>query len=118
MLRTNSWRFQQDGAGIHSVAATLKGRKRGAPLSSESAPNLLEPWPARSPDLSPIEHTWVAAVEKLHEQEWHDFESFKLAVHCAWELTTTPAYCRKLLGGRQNVTGSPLDEARGGRFRR
>lgn len=61
------WRFQQDGAPVHTVAATAMGkltRDTIAPFAK-----LVDPWPAHSPDLSPIEKAWALADSKLWETE-------------------------------------------------
>ena len=47
--------FQQDNARLHTVAATQHA------LRGVQQP----PWPARSPDISPIEHSWDMMKREL-----------------------------------------------------
>ena len=53
--------FQQDNARPHSAALTQQAFQR----------NSVEvlPWPARSPDLSPIEHVWDVIGRRINDQE-------------------------------------------------
>ncbi len=50
--------FQQDNASCHSARATMN--------FLEDAAVVVLPWPARSPDLSPIEHVWDFIGRRLH----------------------------------------------------
>ena len=54
-----SWILQQDGARIHTAASSMVEARALAPGG------LLEPWPANSPDFSPIENVWAMMAEKL-----------------------------------------------------
>ena len=90
-----AWRWQQDGAPGHTIANTDEGRL-GRALVVKYAP-LVEPWPAHSPDLSPIEKAWAATERYLWaELTWHDLATFKVALEAAWRAVVTPAYCAKL----------------------
>ena len=92
------WRWQQDGARAHSVANTPHGRATRALITARAA--LLEPWPAHSPDLSPIEKAWSATEAHLHAHEtWHDHASFLAAIRRSWAAVVTPQYCQKLFRG-------------------
>jgi len=92
------WMWQQDGAGAHTVADTDLGRPTRALIRPHAA--LLEPWPAHSPDLSPIEKAWWVTEQHLWAMEtWHDLATFKAALHRSWAAVVTPAYCRRLFGG-------------------
>lgn len=51
--------FQQDGARIHTCKKVLKF------LKDENVEIL--PWPARSPDLSPIENIWKAMADDVYQ---------------------------------------------------
>ena len=93
------WRFQQDGAPVHTVnAKTALGKATRAAIEHEAS--LVEPWPAHSPDLSPIEKAWSLAEAKLWETEsWTNQKEFEAALVRVWETWITPSYCRKLFGG-------------------
>lgn len=102
--RISNWVFQCDGATCQSINPkpnTAGYATRCAILSI--APNLLEGWPASSPDLSPIENAFSKCEELLwSEYEWSDFASFQKALRAAWaKLTSGPkglAYCKSLVG--------------------
>ena len=77
----STWRWQQDGARPHTVASTTLGKKNRELI--EKYATLVEPWPASSPDLSPIEKCWAIAEEELNSMDWSDFNGFKRAVEAA-----------------------------------
>ena len=52
-----SWILQQDGARIHTAASSMVEARALAPGG------LLEPWPANSPDFSPIENVRAMMAE-------------------------------------------------------
>ena len=52
--------FQQDGASVHTAEDTL------AYLKSRAV-DVLHPWPAQSPDLSPIENAWAILQQKINK---------------------------------------------------
>ena len=90
-----AWRWQQDGAGAHTTANTAEGNAGRAVIAKYAS--LVEPWPAHSPYLSPIEKAWAATERYLWaELTWHDLVTFKVAVEAAWRAVVTPAYCAKL----------------------
>ena len=94
-----AWRWQQDGAKPHSIARTAIGRDTRALIERLAAP--VEPWPAHSPDLSPIEQAWSAVEQHRRATEsWHDQTSFEAALRRSWSTVITPEYCRKLFGGK------------------
>ena len=54
-----SWVLHQDGSRIHTAASSMVEVRALAPGG------LLEPWPANSPDFSPIQNVWAMMAEKL-----------------------------------------------------
>ncbi|GFY12954.1 transposable element Tc1 transposase [Trichonephila clavipes] len=56
--------FQQDNAYPHTAVATQRNVDKSASLQSVD----MLPWPARSPDLSPIEHAWYIMGQLQHHQ--------------------------------------------------
>ena len=92
------WKWQQDGARPHSVADTPIGRATRALIQAKAT--IVEPWPAYSPDLSPIEKAWYACEQHLWACEsWHDLHTFRRALHRSWAAVITPVYCQKLFAG-------------------
>jgi hypothetical protein len=55
------WVLMQDGDGSHTAKKTLKF------LDAEGV-QVLRPWPARSPDLNPIENAWSMVERSLQMQ--------------------------------------------------
>ena len=98
------WRFQQDGARAHTVADTAAGHVNRALIAAHA--RLIEPWPARSPDLSPIEKAWAISEQHLWSAEhllWSDIVSFKAALRQAWREAITPEVCKGLFAGIRNT---------------
>ena len=54
------------------------------------------PWPARSPDLNPIENLWVWIDRKLQEKPINNLGELKQAIHEAW-LNVPTESCLKLI---------------------
>lgn len=59
-IKRRGLRFQQDGARCHTAKST-------ADLLTASKVLLLDGFPARSPDLSPIEHMWSLVQGRMSE---------------------------------------------------
>lgn len=78
-IRRRKLMFQQDGARSHTAATTMEVLK-----ASKVA--LLEGFPARSPDLSPIENMWALVQRKLGDFYDGDLEN---AVRLAWRSIDT-----------------------------
>ena len=94
----NLWRFQQDGARAHTVADSDKGRPTRALIARFAS--LVEDWPPRSPDMSPIEKAWFALEHDVWANEtWSDLDSFIAALHRSWARVVTPQYCASLFSG-------------------
>jgi len=98
LFNGQAYRYQQDGARAHSIADTDIGKATRALI--ETRARLVEPWPALSPDLSPIEKAWSAVEQHLWAtKNWTTMTEFKAAVHASWREVVTPAYCRALFRG-------------------
>ena len=54
------------------------------------------PWPARSPDLNPIEHLWTWIDQKLNEKEIKNMGDLKNGIRDAW-LNIPADLCQKLV---------------------
>ena len=92
--------WQQDGAPAHTLSPkTPKGRSTLSLIKSR-APELVEDWPARSPDLSPIENVWSKVEHHLWtEESWEDRCGFERALKRAWaHVTADLAYLRRVCG--------------------
>lgn len=76
--RTGQAIFQQDGAPSHSAASTMRYlRGRGM--------RLLENYPPRSPDLSPIETLWALLARSVSSHQATSRDELVEAVRREWE---------------------------------
>jgi len=70
--------FQQDNASIHKSKETMAwlGRQKI---------NVLD-WPARSPDLNPIENLWGIIVRRIYAEnrQFQTVDALKSAIQAAW----------------------------------
>ena len=76
-IRRHNATLQQDNARCHTARFTRD-------LLQRNNVNVLD-WPARSPDLSPIEHMWDMLGRRVHER--HDVNSMadlEMALHQEW----------------------------------
>ena len=97
--------FQQDGAGPHraNVVQRYLSKRKYSVL----------PWPAHSPDLSPIENLWASVKKKLEEkhqvipkaQLWRVVED-------EWE-STPKDFCRNLFASMPERLAAVIN-AKGG----
>lgn len=71
--------FQQDNASVH-VSATSRQW-----FESHNIPTL--PWPAKSPDLSPIENVWAMLVRGVYRdgRQFENVSDLKKAISEEWE---------------------------------
>lgn len=75
----NGARFQQDNASVHTAEVTKQ-------FFFDEELDVM-PWPARSPDLNPIENLWGMMVRKVYDefQQYEDVAELKDAILLAWE---------------------------------
>lgn len=87
--------FQQDNAPIHNTKKTKKWlRQKDLPLMT---------WPARSPDLNPIENLWgilSRAVYKNNKQ-YNNVKELENAIRQEWQKINVTTL-RNLIGSMQN----------------
>lgn len=72
----------QDNAAVHASASTMHW------LQQHNIPVLK--WPARSPDLNPIENLWGQLVRAVYAdcRQYDDVNSLKQAIQKAWNEVT------------------------------
>lgn len=73
-----NWVFQQDNASIHSARSTKEWFDRWHINAIE--------WPARSPDLNPIENLWGIIVRTVYRdgRQYQNRNDLKSAILSAW----------------------------------
>jgi hypothetical protein len=69
--RTRRPIFQQDGATCHTAKSTKAYLDR-------AGIDILTPWPANIPDLSPIENAWADLQRKINKKSITSFSDFRL----------------------------------------
>jgi len=84
--------FQQDNASIHTARTTKAFFKR--------AKIRVMDWPAKSPDLNPIENVWgyMAGIVYACGKQYDTKEELELAIQAAWS-NLDPNYLRRLSQG-------------------
>ena len=75
----SDWIFQQDGAAPHRAAITMKWIDANFPKYIPK-----EDWPAKSPDLNPIENVWGWMDTYVKKKEPKNRDELLLAVQSAW----------------------------------
>ena len=79
--KVTSWMLQQDNDGAHrDVSSTIRSWNRQASCTVE----LVQSWPANSPDLSPIENLWSYVDRQVQAMGCKTFADFRAAVHAEW----------------------------------
>ena len=80
-IYNSRYKFQHDGASCHTAHSTKLYLER-------KAIRMLNPWPAQSADLSPIENLWDMLKEKVHRRGANNIE--ELWKHCKEEWDSLP----------------------------
>jgi transposase-like protein len=94
----DSWVFQQDNDPTHrsSAPAAIQAWNSRGRLQVQ----LLQNWPANSPDLSPIENAWAIVQAKVDAAGCQTFEEFQETLKRTWNELPL-AQCRNLMGSMQ-----------------
>lgn len=81
-FRAENLTFMHDNASVHASASTNKW------ISDRNIP-LLE-WPARSPDINPIENLWGQLVRDVYDncRQYNTTNELKKAIQKAWDRVT------------------------------
>lgn len=103
---SEDWYFQQDNAPCH--------KSRVVTSYFDTNQIKVMPWPARSPDLSPIEHIWTMIDQKLTGQTISNLLELEVAVVKAWN-EIEPSTCANLIESMPRRVELCI-KARGGHF--
>ena len=79
LYRSSSWHFMQDHAMPHDASITQEWLK-------SSVPNFWNKnsWPAKSPELNPIENLWSIMEEKIDRSKIKTIKSLKNSIKKTW----------------------------------
>lgn len=83
LFEDEKWSFMQDHAPAHEAKASREWLKENVPHFFTR-----EEWPARSPDLNPLETLWANLDEKIKREDLDTSENFKNALEAAWDEIT------------------------------
>ena len=74
-----SWVFMQDGASIHRSRRTFQW--------FEEEEILILEWPAKSPDMNPVENLWGILARKVyaHQRQFKDVDELLEVVMESWD---------------------------------
>lgn len=77
------WIFQQDNAPIHSSRSTTAWLEQKRVRTMD--------WPARSPDLNPMENLWGLLARKVyaHGKQYSSKQELERAIHDEWAKIPT-----------------------------
>jgi transposase len=91
-MHGGDWKFMHDNAPVHTKKSNVKALE-------DAGVNVLT-WPARSPDLNPIENVWAWLKEKLYTEypPCESAEELETTVHTIWNTHLTPELCEKFCG--------------------
>ena len=89
------WIFQQDNASIHASKSTRK-------FFNAKHMRIL-PWPAKFPDLNPIENLWGILVRQVyaHGKQYDTINNLKQAIIHAWS-NISPTIINNLIKSMKN----------------
>lgn len=104
---SSDWLFMQDNAPVHTAARVKKYMKRKRIK--------ILPWPAKSPDLNPIENLWALLKYRLYRRYTTPAENNKELWKRVAEVwaSITPETCENLVKSMPNRLGA-VRRARGG----
>ncbi len=73
------WKFQQDNASVHTARSTIEWFNQHNIRTMQ--------WPARSPDLNPIENMWAKLSSMVYEggRQYDTKEELRLAIVEKWQ---------------------------------
>jgi transposase len=80
---THPWSFVHDGASPHKAASTNTWLSAHVPHHIPSGPG--GAWPAKSPELNPIEQVWGIMKESLQKKRPQSLEALQARVKKIWE---------------------------------
>ena len=80
--------FQEDNAPIHTATRVLN-------FFYNEGINVMD-WPAKSPDLNPIENIWGLMKNYVAEKYPKNLVELERLIKEAWEAICTPDLCKKL----------------------
>lgn len=84
----SDWKFQQDNAPAHTSKLTKT-------YLVEQKIELL-PWPARSPDLNPIEQVWIWMDHRLDHHKYSNLAELEAAIQTEWNQIPSE-FCTNLI---------------------
>ncbi|CDF37417.1 unnamed protein product [Chondrus crispus] len=89
-----SWTFMQDGAAVHRANCVYE-------WFEEEEVHVMD-WPAKSPDLNPIENLWGILARKVyaHERQFNNIDELLECIMDCWENINTETL-DKLVGSMQ-----------------
>jgi len=77
-LKAKKYVLQQDGASYHTAEEVKK-------FCEKQGLEVLQGWPAHSPDLNPIEQVWALLNQKIAEYHPTTLQQLREATVAAWK---------------------------------